>query len=302
MVSEGDEVVYRTHFKFNSVYLIESLPSGDAKTGETLYDTVIYPQTRSLDQCFTNFRRVHGESDLLLALAEIRNNAKEGNHKPILHIEAHGDEDGIQLADGTTVEWRTLATPFAAINEACQFNLTVVAISCKGWFLTGSLIPTDRAPVAFVIGPPDNMTAEDLLEATTRFYETFVKTIDFNESLAAMNEGADYDTWLIKPATAEVLFCRVFRQYEAEVCSTSNLQERENRLVADVVRAQSLDLLQSSALRTDIRRHISDHEWWYDHFRERFMMLDLFPANRERFGLSYARCMPRTIETREDNV
>ena len=129
-----DNIVYRTHFKFNAIYVLESLPDGELKTGASLFDDVIHPQkTASLEDVYIRFEQVTSRRKLLTVLSEIRKNARSANHKPIIHIEAHGSDAGIQLADGTIIDWRELALIFAEINEACQCNLTVVAISCKGW-------------------------------------------------------------------------------------------------------------------------------------------------------------------------
>jgi len=295
MPSGRDAIVYNTHFNFNAVYVLESLGPNDEKTGESLYDDVIFPQTRVLDGCYTKFLKIPDEAALLDALRAIRDNVRAANHRPIIHIEAHGDSTGIQLSDRNVVGWRQLAEPFAAINQESEFNLTVMAIACQGWYLTGALMPADRAPVALVIGPPTDMSGQQLLDASTRFYDTLFRRLDLTAALVAMNEGRLYDDWSLKPATAEILFCRVFRRYVDEVCSAPNLQERENRLVADVVRAEGLNLLQSAGVRLEVRRHIGDYEWWYNHFRERFMMLDIFPANRDRFGLTYSKCNPGAL-------
>ena len=40
------EMVYRTELRFNAIHVIESLRPGDRKTGEDLYDSIIFPRTR----------------------------------------------------------------------------------------------------------------------------------------------------------------------------------------------------------------------------------------------------------------
>jgi hypothetical protein len=290
--SERDDVVYRTHFKFNAIYVIESLPLGATKTGQDLYDKVIFPSTHHLEELYTHYAQIPDEAALHEELRTILLAARDANHKPIVHIEAHGTDDGIELADGSAITWRSLVPIFAAINEASEFNLSVIAVSCSGWNLTLSLVPFERAPVAILFGPPDAMSAQDLYDGMSRFYRALVLHIDFNHALDALNLGLPYDRWLVKPATSEVLFCRVFRLYVQSVTTLSNLLDRENMLVADIVRAQKLDVIQSAAVRLAIRPHLADHEWWYNHYRETFLFLDRFPSNRERFGLSYSRCVP----------
>lgn len=136
------------------------------------------------------------------------------------------------------------------------------------------------------------MAAGDLLNATRRFYEALVSLFDVNRALQAMNDQLPFAQWLIRPGTAEILYCRVFRQYLEELGSGDALRDRENRLVANISRARSLSVLDSAALRLEVRRDLADHRAAYDRYREKFLMLDLFPADKDRFGLTFDLCMP----------
>lgn len=289
---DDDPIVSRTTVRFNSVYVIESLPDGELKTGRDLYDSIVFPASQKLDGVYTEFLRAYTRQDFARHLAEIKRGAALGNHHPIIHIEAHGSQDGIAMADGTEMKWKTLIPLFGDINQTCRMNLIVVAISCMGWNLTTSLIPSDRAPVNMVIGPVGVMRAGELLQATRRFYATLFSRLDVNDALSAMNDGQSYGKWRIKPGLAEILFCRVFRQYISELTTPEILQQREDEIVAQVVGTESVDPQQLDRLRTSIRHDLRDSRQLYDRFRRTFLMMDLFPEDAERFGLTYERCIP----------
>jgi hypothetical protein len=79
---------------------------------------------------------------------------------------------------------------------------------------------------------------------------------------------------------------------------TSMLEEetqsqRVNRLVADIARTDHLDVIQTMKLRGEIRDRVEDRRFWYDHYKTRFLMLDLFPENADRFQLKLEDCLPR---------
>jgi hypothetical protein len=208
----SDPYVYRTELRFNAIYIIESLPEGDFKSGEALYDNIVYPRvSQKLDGAYTQFSRVDNKRQLHAKLREIDRAARVGNHQPIIHFEAHGFDRGIELADGALVEWSAIKPRLASINEACKMNLIVVAMACQGWNLMYSLMPSERAPLNMLIAPSEVITAGEIFEATRRFYDGLVAHLDLNEALQAMNEGLDYPQWRMKPGTAEILFCRVFR-------------------------------------------------------------------------------------------
>src|SRR4051812_43894724 len=97
----SDEVVYRMEVRFNAIYVIESLPLKDAKTGRDLYDEVIYPSTVQLPEIHTEFIRVQSAQEFAAALAVVARNAILYKHLPILHLEMHGSDTGIGFADDT---------------------------------------------------------------------------------------------------------------------------------------------------------------------------------------------------------
>ena len=148
-----------------------------------------------------------------------------------------------------------------------------------------------------LIGPPAPMKAGQLLDSTRRFYEVLVSQFDVNRALEAMNEGLPFAEWPLRPATAEILYCRVFREYLAEFASDASLQDRENQLVAQMARFRGLSPLESAALRLEVRRDLQDHRGAYERHRQRFLMLDLFPEDRHRFGLTYDLCIPVQKQT-----
>jgi hypothetical protein len=287
---DKSETVYRTELRFNAIYVIESLPPGDQKTGEELYDSIIFPRTRDLEGCYTQYLKVSDEGELRAALRQIATTCRDANHLPFVHLEAHGGDGGIDLSSGDVVPWTALIGALTAINEACRMNLLVMAVACKGWSLTYSLMPSDRAPLFMLIGPPENASPDALLNATRKFYGALVEHLDLNEALEAMNDHLPFKQWTIRPATAEILFCRVFRMYVNEVGVGEKLQARENELVARIARRRSLDVLQTADVRAEVRADLSDHRSAYERLRKTFLMLDMYPENEERFGLTYERC------------
>ncbi len=290
--ADNDEVLSRTTVMFNTVVVLECLGSGAPKTGQTLYDDVIFPMRSRHDEMHSVFHSLSNKATLLQRLDEIAVAVRRQHWRPLIHIEAHGSEAGIEVGDNDVVTWTEIAPALARINEGCRNNLIVNATACNGWFLTGALMPSDRAPVNFIIGPPDSMSASALLAANRAFYMSLLVSFDLTVALGVMNEGRPYTEWLIKPATAEILFCRVFRQYVAELGSDVALQERENAIVADVVRSRQLTPLQSADLRLRVRTDLKDHRAAFARHRHTFLMLDLYPELEGRFGLKFEHCVP----------
>ncbi len=216
--------------------MIESLPPGDFRSGTALYDDVVFPLTREHPGMHASLVPASDKQTFMRALEKVGDDAARQVRSPIVHIEAHGAAQGVELADGSTVLWAELLPTLTAINRACRMNLLVVAMSCEGWSLTGALMPADRAPVFAVIGPTTTLTAAEIDAATRRFYRALLTSFMLDDALLAMNDGRDFDEWRIKPGTAEILFCRVFREYARELAGADQLRYRENELVASIAR------------------------------------------------------------------
>jgi hypothetical protein len=284
-------VLYSTGLHFNTIYVIESLAPGELRSGRELYDSILMPATHANEGLQAEYHDVRTSADLHRVLRRVAEECAERNRGPILHLEAHGDPNGLALADGSYLPWTALTPQLVVMNRACRMNLMVLAMMCKGWDLTVALMPNDRAPVFMLIGPPDAVSGAAIQGTTKRFYSTLVTKWDLNDALNSMNEGQLFAQWPIRPATAEILFCRVFRYYMQDLASGRTLQDRENKLVADIARANNLTVVDTAILRVEVRQRLTDHAWWYEHLRRTFLMIDLFPENAARFGLTYAKCL-----------
>jgi hypothetical protein len=215
----------------------------------------------------------------------------QSGRAPILHFEMHGHAEGLTLASGDHITWASLAPKLAQVNEACRMNLLVVAAACEGWYLTSTLHPTRRSPVWGVLGPPKTIQAGTLREAIRAFYQVLFSRFDLRAAVSAMNDNNDISDWQVSLVTADIMFCRVFRAYIAGLDSGETQEKRVNRLVSELAAAQQLDVSQTMSVRAEIAAELNDHQFWYDKYRQTFLMLDLFPENATRFQMSYGDCI-----------
>jgi hypothetical protein len=73
------------------------------------------------------------------------------------------------------------------------------------------------------------------------------------------------------------------------------LRKRENDLVAKIARARNLDVTQTAMMREEIKKDLRDHAGNYERLRHNFLMLDLYPENSGKFGLTYDKCKPESL-------
>ncbi len=73
---------------------------------------------------------------------------------PLLHISAHGNQDGIQLSDGHMMQWQELKELLKPLNKALGGSLVVCMSSCEGYAGIKMAMDTDEteAPYLALIG------------------------------------------------------------------------------------------------------------------------------------------------------
>lgn len=285
-------MTYNTSVSFDSVVVIQSLPNGELLTGQELFETTLAPISTTDEGFVSELRHAENGPEFHAALDAVAGVASRFGRSPLLHIEAHGGKEGIVLSNGDRVRWAEVAPKLAAINRISRVNLLVVAAMCRGWHMSDILRPTDPTPAFGILGTTAEVSAGVLLTIMQAFYRTLLEDAhDLAMALQAANQVATPDGVAFEMVGAELLFCRVFRAYMASLQEEESQEERVNRLVTDLARAQKLDVIQTMKLRRQIAEELDNHEAWYERYRTRFLMLDTFPENRRRFRHSFSDCL-----------
>jgi len=242
-------------FSWDSMWLVESRSDGEYPSAERLLDDVFVPLAAEHHLATPQYQRAFDRASFFGALDLCAEWTSAGNHRPILHIECHGDVDGIQLADGTNVLWPEVVGALTKINRASRMNLAVVASMCAGVDLCGALAEPGRACAWAVIGPQYRIRAGDLASANARFYRTLAATDSLMKAIDAMNEGAQAHDLTFRMLRAELLFGIAWKQHIDSLSGP--------KAVADV----SIKFARAA---------------------RRYLWLDEFPDNKHRFGETYA--------------
>lgn len=97
---------------------------------------------------------------------------------PILHLEAHGSNLGLEGPNGSgdkeLLSWGELTKPFQGLNLATRCNLIVVVAACTGFAGIQALVKGPRAPAVALVGPDTTVMPKELLEGTKEFYRRWM--------------------------------------------------------------------------------------------------------------------------------
>jgi hypothetical protein len=157
-------------FGLYRIHILQSLPAGELSTGRHLYR---FLQELSDASDYVSFDEPETAEDFRGALINIRDHLLSTGEIPLLHIETHGDPDGITLRSGQSLGWCQLKGILTEINIASKLNLMVVLAACHGDNLVKTMRLTDRCPIWGSIGPQTTVPAGGLLDSFKIFYKEF---------------------------------------------------------------------------------------------------------------------------------
>ena len=169
------------------VAIIESLKD-EKLTGKILHDEILFYQNIK-NQAFENeYYPVHNKEEFFKILNQLIKDAKSKYYFYILHLETHGDENGLILASGDFVTWKELFEYTRKLNQIYKGNLIIILALCKGITLISDIDPCDRAPFKIAVGTLKEISPTELLIGYTKFYEEYATSFNISKAIEAMNE------------------------------------------------------------------------------------------------------------------
>ncbi|MBF0555482.1 MAG: hypothetical protein HQK96_13155 [Nitrospirae bacterium] len=277
---------------FSRVYILQSLRKGDLKTGTNLEDLLQFLRFK-VPQLSCRLFEIADKASFLLRLQDIEKDVLIEKQYPIIHVDVHGDENGIKVSSGEVITWNELQPILMSINIACCNNLFVVLAVCKGGNLLKVCYPPRRATVWGLIGSFQNFEAQDADVSFQAFYKELLTSFDVNMALDQLNNAFPKMQPRYSFTTCMSMFIETFKKYHAEYCVGKRKKERIEVLITKVMNAQ---YIQGGRSVTEVRNQAKSlSKKGKDDFekqKERFFMIDLCPNNRERFlDLRYIDCV-----------
>jgi hypothetical protein len=223
----GSNALVSHDMRFDAVYVVESLRPTDRKTGSELYDSVIGPSGYSHPKLLTELFRPGTRLEFIGVLKTIARRARREARWPLLHLETHGGETGLELASGEAISWPELKPYLEDISVASRLNFSVTVAACSGGYLASTISPADRAPVWAVIGPAQPVGDDQLLAAFGAYYREFLRSLDGTEALAVLRriEADQRKKYIFMPAVT--MFTGAYARYVREDCTPEALRKRE---------------------------------------------------------------------------
>ena len=186
-------------FRFNKLYVIESLEADEKQTGTELYNDLLRWKVIGTEKLSAEIINANSKKELFSIIQRIQSDCKKEDIFPIIHLEIHGSKylDGLVLNSGELIRWMELYDDLVRLNESIGNNLFLTMAVCHGAHLM-QLIKIDKpSPYWGIIGSFDEIYQQDILVRYNQFYDEFLTSFDLDKSIERLQKAneimpADY--------------------------------------------------------------------------------------------------------------
>lgn len=268
---------------FNRIAIIQSLPQGDQPTGVHLHEDIgIYIKAHRVEVNL-KLHVITTREDFFAILSSLTEDARRSDLTPILHIETHGNENGIELASGDFLLWEDLKDSFIDLNTQSKNNLFITLAACSGAYLVKTLSLTDRAPCWGLVGPKKTILPNELLSSFSAYYRELLATGDGGAAMRQLKIAAPQCEDMFYLTISEIFFEQVFNKYLAVSCSEEAIKDRVRR-IRDNCKGTDIP----NFIIDKLKRKLADPSEAFEKYKSNFFMIDLYPENEKRFTVKYA--------------
>jgi hypothetical protein len=269
--------------EIDSIEIVDSIPEDEMQTGKHLYDHILDLRAAFDDPLWTVRRHgISGEGDLKTILAAFAARAERDGIFPLIHLECHGAEDHIRLANGDIVAWLEISDPLRSVNTASRNRLITVWAACEGIHSIKSIFGsiTKGTPIRLAIGPDKRVEAGHLGDAMKAFYTELIANSNIDAALkaAAAIEPALH---LFKAENGfELGYIQALRDW-----NTKSRKEHVEDLVTKAKGVPGLGNVPGMHGKVKQAMKTINPESYFEQAKRAFFMLDQFPELEEPLSL-----------------
>jgi hypothetical protein len=261
-----------------NIWIIEWLSPEERHTGRELHDWLQgkRPGWSIYCPCAT-------KADVFAAIKRAQICAQNGM-VPVLHLEAHGGDDGIAPSrppHRECMRWEELTEPLQRLNLTTRCNLIVVVAACVGFAGVQAFRRGPRAPAVALIGPNDEVVSSELLAGTKELYWRWMDTGSLTqivESASREMRGVDFEP--------EPFAIMCFEALVEGLVKSTRPDERRDRVEKLRRHAQVNSGLTREQVESKLAQVPRLPAWAeVQQMWDQMFMIDIRPENKERFGI-----------------
>lgn len=268
----------------NAVVILDAIPDGELNTAKRLKEDLEDLANFIVNGLRVRYARVETLDSLEAFLSDVLCEIHETNLLPLLHLEGHGltNEDDFVLLDGKHCTWSELKELITPLNIATGLNLILVMATCYGGSFAKAILTIDRAPVWGLIGPKHSISAGQIQCDFGAFYRIFFETSSGSKAIDVLTANASRGLYYM--TSAEWFFYDVWKGYKKNLCSKKMIRKRAQDMYK---KSKAMNLPKTPSIGQLKRMITKDEKSFFEKYRDKYFMYDLYSHNRSRFHVTY---------------
>lgn len=215
-------------------YILENLRPSDPKTGEFIFKTF----EKKIDIIYVPFENKTQLSNILTA---IKLEATATNKKPFIHIDCHGNSDGIEMTDKNgNVEfaiWHEISDKFRDIYRESKMKPVLCMSSCKGFNAIKMVPEKASCPYEHVSGSFEEIKFGDSFYAYKEFYEMILQDKDPVKAGAEIHNNPKYKDMKFICLSSSGLFELASKGYLEKKRTPDEIKKEKENTIQNAVKA-----------------------------------------------------------------
>ncbi len=270
---------------YTHIYVIESLRPNDLLTGTELFNDIIL---RRLSQkgmeANSALFNVTSKHEFFECMEKIQQAAIFELANPMVHLEMHGNENGLQVSSGENISWEELQYVLLQINGICGNNLFISMATCKGGYIHKAINPSLWTPFWGHVGPLEEVSGLEILANYTSFYNEFLQSGDFNLAVEALNASNPTGFSRFRFHNTEFTFRKAYDNYEALYLTPEVLEHRLESMVQECRPLPEFNTWTDDRIK-DFGRYlfVNQKDVLKKRLMRKFFMIDKFPEHLEYY-------------------
>lgn len=228
--------------------------------------------------------RVSSRKGFLSRLKRIEEDFATSKRIPLLHVETHGDQEGIGVGDNG-LGWPELMEALTPLNLATGCWLPVFLAACDG--IQGTKMPQvmRRAPFYAILGPKRDVYPGEVLRGRRAFYRKVIVDAEGLKAMTFLNATIDPDEDTFQIFNCEQLFRNIWSWYLDGTTVDEIMRPLLERKLAERNAERRMSDAEVIELRNYVENYVRDYPARFEESRRCFFMIDRFARNDGRFNL-----------------
>ena len=228
---------------------------------------------------------VNSKLEFLGALETIRRAEVMQLANPVIHLEMHGNENGLEINNSEIVSWQELQFFLLQLNGICGNNLFVTMATCKGGYIHKTINPSMWTPFWGFVGPFEEVTGAEILANYSPFYDEFLQSCNFDDAVAALHAANPVGYSRFRFHNTEYTFQKAYKNYELLYLTPAMVEQRIGLFFAECRPRLEFDAWSDDMIREQARRLIEDEDGFMKkNLMRKFFMLDKFPEHEKYYA------------------